>query len=153
MVDLGGELSLSLYRSFSEPGLHELTIIEAASIEGTFDFLPEMDSQIGERVFYRGIEYNDTSVVLLIEQLANGDYNGDGLVDLADYDAWASAFGTTGDSLADGNSDGIVNAADYTLWRDAIEAVQPASVPEPSGLAMVALLGFALATFLETRVS
>lgn len=47
------------------------------------------------------------------------DYNGDGLLDLLDYDVWQSAFGQTGQQVADGNADGIVDAADFTLWQDA----------------------------------
>lgn len=47
------------------------------------------------------------------------DYNGDGVVDDADYLVWRADFDTpagTGVS-ADGNSDGAINAADYIFWR------------------------------------
>ena len=54
-----------------------------------------------------------------------GDYNGDGLVDAADYALWNSTFGASGAGLdADGNGDGVIDAADYTIWRD--NAVLPA---------------------------
>lgn len=61
-----------------------------------------------------------------------GDYNLDGLVDEADYQAWRAGYGTNGFSLADGNRNGIVDAADYTVWRDSLGSLPAASVPEPS---------------------
>jgi poly(3-hydroxybutyrate) depolymerase len=48
-----------------------------------------------------------------------GDYNGDGVVDLADYTVWADHYGQSGQGVAgDGNGDGTVDLADYTVWAD-----------------------------------
>ncbi|MEN1678825.1 MAG: DUF5060 domain-containing protein [Planctomycetota bacterium] len=47
-----------------------------------------------------------------------GDYNGDTVVDVADYAVWRANFGATGPNSADGNSDGVVDTADFTIWRD-----------------------------------
>jgi len=47
-----------------------------------------------------------------------GDYNGSGIADVQDYDAWkaqSSQLGGYGESDADGN--GIVNNQDYNLWK------------------------------------
>jgi hypothetical protein len=44
---------------------------------------------------------------------AEGDFNGDGFVDQADYTLWAD-----GDASADANGDGVVDLADYTIWAD-----------------------------------
>lgn len=76
-----------------------------------------------------------------------GDYNGDDMVNDADYLSWKQKFGAivvfgTG---ADGNRDGQVNAADYVLWRDhrgaAVngDAIGNTSVPEPPFCAFVAM--------------
>src|SRR5438094_10597825 len=48
-----------------------------------------------------------------------GDYNGDGVVDTADYTMWRSSLGdsVTPGTKADGNSNGAIDAADYILWR------------------------------------
>jgi hypothetical protein len=47
-----------------------------------------------------------------------GDYNGDGMVDAADYTLWRDSLGTTGSSLAaDGNNNLLIDPADYTIWR------------------------------------
>jgi hypothetical protein len=76
-----------------------------------------------------------------------GDYDANGLVELADYDKWRSDFGkwVAKRGGADGNGDGVVNAADYSVWRDhyALIVADGASVPEPAScaLALVALLG------------
>jgi hypothetical protein len=78
-----------------------------------------------------------------------GDYDGNGLVDVADYTRWRQSFGSTAELAADGNHNGIVDAADYTIWRNhlgaAAAAQTAASVPEPSsGVLLLASLGIAV---------
>lgn len=74
----------------------------------------------------------------------DGDYNHNGVVDIADYVVWQTSFGSTTSLDADGNDDGIVDAADYTFWRDRVAVsasttiASPAAVPEPSVLGMLA---------------
>ncbi|MEO0529988.1 MAG: PEP-CTERM sorting domain-containing protein [Planctomycetota bacterium] len=68
-----------------------------------------------------------------------GDYDLDGDVDMADYDAWESQYGATGLASADGNFDGFVNAADFAIWRDAFDAVAAATVPEPATWLLAAM--------------
>lgn len=47
-----------------------------------------------------------------------GDYNGDGVVDAADYVAWRKSVGQTGIGLpADGSGNGTVGDSDYDTWR------------------------------------
>jgi cytochrome c peroxidase len=77
-----------------------------------------------------------------------GDYNGDGVVDAADYQVWRSNFGDTTSLLADGNRDGTVNMTDYLLWRsnvgrtwqslgtDSGNGVGQNGVPEPAALVL-----------------
>jgi hypothetical protein len=53
-------------------------------------------------------------------QLAlRGDYNGDEVVDVADYVVWRKSMDQTVPpfSGADGNGDGMINQADYDVWR------------------------------------
>ncbi|MEZ6103807.1 MAG: choice-of-anchor L domain-containing protein [Pirellulaceae bacterium] len=49
-----------------------------------------------------------------------GDYNGNDVVDAADYTVWKDSFGENVDpgTGADGNCNGTVDAADYTVWKD-----------------------------------
>jgi glucose/arabinose dehydrogenase len=77
------------------------------------------------------------------DALLDGDYNGDGLVDMGDYNVWAAAYGQTTASGADGNGDGVVDAADYTVWRDNASGAPTSSVPEPSSLMLVLSLAAA----------
>ncbi len=48
-----------------------------------------------------------------------GDYNRNGLVDMADYVLWRNSTGSSvaAYSGADGNGDGVVDANDYAVWR------------------------------------
>lgn len=73
-----------------------------------------------------------------------GDFNGDAVVDTADYELWRETFGQSGRGLAaDGDGDQIVSAADYTIWRDALaEAGAATAAPEPHASALP-LLAFA----------
>lgn len=74
----------------------------------------------------------------------NSDFDGNGVIDQADYTLWANNFGATvpPGTGADGNGDGVVNAADYTLWRDAFNAASVA-VPEPTTLPLLLLAAVA----------
>ena len=47
-----------------------------------------------------------------------GDYNGDHVVDAADYTVWRDTLGQTvaKGSGADGNADGTINSSDYSFW-------------------------------------
>jgi hypothetical protein len=80
-----------------------------------------------------------------------GDYNRSGAVDVADYDAWRSAFGLFGPDLAaDGNGDERIDAADFVLWRanfggagsgSALGLSFGSAVPEPaSGILLIAAI-------------
>lgn len=81
-----------------------------------------------------------------------GDYNGDGIVDAADYTVWRD---TLGDSVAvgqgaDGNGNGVVDPGDYNEWANnygATAASPSSAVPEPSTL----LLSMAIAAFVVPR--
>jgi hypothetical protein len=58
-----------------------------------------------------------------------GDYDGNGLVQSADYAFWRAHFGdTSGAGLAaDGNGNNVVDAADYIIWRNALAAAASGS--------------------------
>lgn len=78
-----------------------------------------------------------------------GDYNGDGIVDAADYTVWRATFGqtVTAHSGADGDGDGMVDDGDYQVWSNNFGATSPgsgagaragsAAVPEPSALVLL----------------
>jgi glucose/arabinose dehydrogenase len=75
-----------------------------------------------------------------------GDYNGDHVVDGADYALWRKTLGRSGPDLAaDGDGNDFVNQLDYNFWKARYgKVVSPASssavaVPEP-GLPMLILV-------------
>jgi len=141
-VNLGGELQIQLVTPLDETGVHELTIVEAESLQGEFDFLPEAGTFLGDHTIFQGIDYTDTSAVLVLEQLAPGDFNLDGIVDSGDLAQWQEDFGQNGWSDADG--DGDSDGADFLAWQRQFggSVTTPATVPEPAGrLTMVLLFG------------
>jgi cytochrome c peroxidase len=83
-----------------------------------------------------------------------GDYNGDGVVDSADYIVWRKDFGDTTSLVADGNNDHHVDDGDYAVWRQNFGKTWQSlaygsgggtanpSVPEPSAAALVVLASF-----------
>lgn len=84
---------------------------------------------------YLTVEYAD---------LLTGDFNGDGLVDAADYVVWRDAEGYAGfGNAADADGDGRVDAGDYALWEANYgRGAAAVSVPEPvaGGSGLLALL-------------
>ncbi|TWT99468.1 Chondroitinase-B precursor [Botrimarina colliarenosi] len=74
-----------------------------------------------------------------------GDYNGDGLVDAADYSVWRDSLGQSGVGIAaDGDGNGVVDSSDYTVWSSAYASavMSPShgvSSPEPTAMALGAL--------------
>jgi hypothetical protein len=75
------------------------------------------------------------------QQRLAGDINGDGLVDVADYNIWAANVGRTGATWSQGdlNGDGLVDVADYNIW--AANVGRTAGAPEPVSMLMLAAGG------------
>ncbi|WP_425395395.1 DUF1559 domain-containing protein [Aeoliella sp.] len=94
-------------------------------------------------VLHQGEVHYVTSAGLL------GDFNGDEIVNIADYTVWRNNLG--GDEsvlLGNGNNNGTVDEGDYSLWKSNFGtagsgsgSVSAATVPEPSsGIAAVIAL-------------
>jgi len=64
-----------------------------------------------------------------------GDFNGDGRVDVSDYDLWRSSFGSTTQLETDANGNGVVDAADYVVWRKAMASASQVSTASPLSVA------------------
>jgi hypothetical protein len=100
--------------------------------------------------FLRDLGY---STISLDPPMLAGDFNGDGLVDAADYTVYRDTLGNTGTNLAaDADGNNIVNSLDYQIWRQnfgntlpASLALGGASVPEPQALVVAAVLLILLA--------
>jgi hypothetical protein len=80
---------------------------------------------------------------------AMGDFNADGMVDIADYLVWRKTMDQTGTLLAaDGNGNGSVDAGDYNVWQAHFGEMvgsggasgtsqSQSAVPEPSAAALM----------------
>ena len=95
--------------------------------------------------------------------LNEADFNGDGIVDLADYTVWRNSLGATGldpYESGDATGDGSVTVEDYQLWKSqlgmtsadasAMATIHAVNVPEPSALVM-AVVGLGLVLWSRRR--
>ena len=87
-----------------------------------------------------------------LEPTQAGDYNGDGVVNAADYTLWRDTWLQFGDFPADGDGDGFVGNSDYDLWEANYGEVlaAAAATPEPT-TGGVALVGAAVLAALGRR--
>ena len=87
-----------------------------------------------------------------------GDFNGDGMVNLADYTVWRDNLGGPESALnGNGSGNATVGSEDYALWKThfgagsgSVQALETATVPEPSGV--VVLLGLLGAAVVAHRI-
>lgn len=94
------------------------------------------------------------SVEELVIDILAGDFNGDGIVNAADYTVWRDNLTATDESLINdaGLADGVVDINDYNIWKAAFGNAAGAgslattgAVPEPSAVILTLLgVGFSL---------
>jgi hypothetical protein len=91
----------------------------------------------GNRVWYDGVGYQVAGGL-------TGDTNGDGQVNISDYNQIASRIGgpaVTPGSLGDVFGDGVIDLKDFSVWQQNRTDGATSTVPEPASLVVV---GFAL---------
>ncbi|TWT72835.1 Autotransporter-associated beta strand repeat protein [Posidoniimonas polymericola] len=121
-----------------------LDVLDFGAVSGEFDniTLPDLTS---------GLSW-DTSNLLVTGELAvvaiglPGDFNGDGVVNAADYTVWRDNQGAGDEESLNGNGDGMngVDQADYLVWRNnygatSIVGAGSQAVPEPTALILLAI--------------
>ena len=82
-----------------------------------------------------------------------GDFNGDGVVNAADYILWRDTVGSTSDLRADGNGDQVIDGGDFNVWRSSFGntyslaggALAGSPVPEPTVSCLLAMVCFVVA--------
>lgn len=91
---------------------------------------------------FRAIGLGEFEGVVEFESIVggpDGDYNNDGVVDIADYTTWRDFLGTDF-VLANDPTPGVVDQSDYTTWVNNFGMTASSSavaVPEPSSLAAI----------------
>jgi hypothetical protein len=104
--------------------------------------------------------FDNASLVRLTPDIVasvQGDYNGNGTVDAADYTLWRNSFGQMGAGLAaDGNGDLKIDGQDYTYWKTRFGNSGGgaggvfSAVPEP-GAGLLAVLAILVAPLRRRR--
>ena len=146
-LNLDGELRVNLLDvAPTTPGTFQ--VFDATTITGSFDTitLPTLGSGLTWNTDNLAI---DGTLGLLLVTALPGDANGDGVVDLLDFDVLAQNFGAPGNGngatngAADGdfNGDGVVDLLDFDVLAQNFGASSPGTVPEPASLALLGLAG------------
>ncbi|QDV77508.1 hypothetical protein [Botrimarina mediterranea] len=151
-VTLGAESQLNLVLGYAATVGDSFLIVDSRNsnaISGTF---ANGDALVADHESLRysfALDYtagtgNDIALTVASVALI-GDYNGDGLVDAADYTVWRDAVGSNVAAYAgaDGNGDGVVDDEDQAVWANhygaSIEAALAQAVPEPGGVGLAVL--------------
>lgn len=98
----------------------------------------------GDRVGLAEVRFQGLHVV------ANkADYNGNGVVDAADYTVWRDTLGSTTDLRADGSGNGVVGPEDFQFWKTNFGSAGPGStastsVPEPGSAVLLLVASLVL---------
>ncbi len=122
-------------------------------LSGTIDLIEVHWPTSG--LFQRFVEVPVNSTLIAQERLL-GDFNGDSVVDAADYTLWRDTAGATGNDLqadgmgANGLPDGVVDQLDYLTWKanfglaygvGGASGRAATTVPEPANIAWLTALG------------
>jgi hypothetical protein len=98
-------------------------------------------------VFLDTVFWEPTDV---FEPRSIGDFNSDGVVDVADYTVYRDNLWTTGPTNpADANGDGVVTTTDYAVWKayyGTTTAGTALTIPEPSALVIAGVTSILVAT-------
>jgi hypothetical protein len=98
---------------------------------------------------------NELATELVASLPIAGDANGDGIIDLADFQFISDNFLKTvaPGTLGDVNKDGVVNAKDHRLWQQEYSAIEDellTQIPEP-GTATLLCLWVSLSCLARSR--
>ena len=118
-ISLNGTLQITLINGFTPTAGNSFGFLDASSLTGAFTSLqlPALSSGMAWSIsqFY-------TTGVLSVVSTLPGDYNGDGVVDAADYTVWRDNLGRAGMGLAaDGNGDNRSDCESCCSTRPPVE--------------------------------
>jgi hypothetical protein len=154
----GGTLDIDLVGGFTPMQGDAFQLLNFDSASGAFAFdLP----MLPEGLLWDTSQMLTTGVLSVASAAAGNpaDFNGDGVVDGEDLNAWQLGFGSTGqtnNAAGDADGDSVVDGADFLVWQRAVGSgagtkLTSAAVPEPCG-AMLAAIAAAFAFAVCRRV-
>jgi hypothetical protein len=137
---------------------HTFTILTAGGltggVQGTFDH------EVLPAGYLWDVIYGANSVMLSVIGLGlTGDYNGDGMVNAADYTVWRNAL-QSNNPAADGDKSGTVDWEDYLVWKNnyglpgsgaGVASGNLSEVPEPASASLLLLAAFLIALAARSR--
>jgi autotransporter-associated beta strand protein len=155
---LNGTMNVEL-AGFTPTASQTFTLISASTLSGAFDNaaagtrLATTDGGGSFVVNYGAGSPFGASAVVLSDFRFSADFDEDGNVDAADFNAWKSGFGADSGAThaqGDANGDGDVDGDDMLVWQRQFGLSLPmvAAVPEPG---MPAVIGALLAAAAVTR--
>jgi hypothetical protein len=124
---------LNLYRAY-------LGCIAVSGGSSVTAFIDDFATATTNRAMYDGLGYALVSLT--------GDYNHDGIVDVADYTVWRDSLGQSvyASTGADGDGDGVIDQGDYDMWASHYGMSGPgagggatAAIPEPATGPLIAI--------------
>ncbi len=139
-ITLDGILDVTLLDGFMPSAGDTFEIVQAAGgVAGMFSTTAEELPTLAENLAW-SINYGSNNVVIeIIYDGLAGDYNNDGVVNLADYTVWRDNLGAAAGSLVNDANTGVIGVAQYSTWKTNFGATLPpvtsldnATVPEPS---------------------
>ena len=155
-IVLGGELSVRLVDGYVPNSGDVFTILSGllgSAVSGTFDNLGPNGRILvedGAGSFQVTIGPSGVELSNFVQVLLAGDYNGNNVVDAADYTAWRNSVGSGAPLINETASLGVVDQADYDTWKANFGATggsgsagaAPAhnAVPEPATATAVLIL-------------
>ena len=141
---LGGVLQVVLINGFALAAGQSFDLFDWSSLAGTFSAI-QLPSLASGLVWNTSQLYTSGTLSINLP----GDYNGNGIVDAADYTVWRDSLGSTTKLAADGDANGIVDASDYFVWTSNFGksagsgvgsgSVSSAGVPEPQTVYFLAI--------------
>jgi autotransporter-associated beta strand protein len=149
-LSIGGSLVISLLNGFTPQAGDAFDLFDAPNLNGTFNTitLPALDGRAWD------VSQLHTSGVLAVVSAA--DFDRDLSVDEADLVVWTAGLGTSGATHAQGDADGdqLVDGGDFLAWQlqfgDAASA-RPSSAPVPEPHVALMLVTAAAALMVRRR--
>lgn len=140
-VITGNHIAAGLMSQVIDSGAMQEAVMDPNITTGTRKYLTALDL-----AFLRDLGYETITPEFGLQ----GDFNNDGLVNIADYTVWRDNLGAANETAINnnGNRIGGVTSADYAIWKanfgqssSAISSfTRTATIPEPSSWMLITLL-------------